>query len=76
MPSNLADSHTSTGAHRRVQCDRQNNLTFHTPLLLDRLLVRCIGVIDLLADMEPRRADIVGHGETTEMDRCQWLPGS
>ena len=69
MSSNIAGSRTSTGAYRRMQCGGESYLASHTPLLLDRLLVRRAGVIDLPADVEPCFTDIAGHGEATEMDR-------
>ena len=52
-----------------MQCCGESYLASHTPLLLDRLLVRRAGVVDLPSDVEPRFAYIAGHGEATEMDR-------
>ena len=69
MQSNLTGSHTSAKAYRRMQCCGESYLASHTPLLLDRLLVRRAGVVDLPSDVEPRFAYIAGHGEATEMDR-------
>lgn len=76
MSSNLTGSPTSAGAHRRVCCDGQSYLTSHTPLLLDRVPVRCAGVIELPPDLECCRTDITRHGEATEMDRYQWFSGA
>lgn len=76
MPSNLADSHASTGAYRRVWCDGESYLASRTPILLGRLLVYRAGVIDLPANMEPCFTEITGHDEATEMGRYQWFPSA
>ena len=64
----LVASHTSAGPTGRVRRDRESYLAPHTPLLLERIPVCCVGVINLSSDMESCHAQITCHGETQEMD--------
>lgn len=63
IPSIFVGLPTGTGHRRRVQCDRQSELTSHPPVLLGGVLDRRPGVISLPPDMESCRTQVVGHGE-------------
>jgi hypothetical protein len=63
MHSIFVDAPTGTGSPRCIQFDRQGDLTPYTPLLLDRVLVRCTGVVDLPPDLESCHIQAAGHGE-------------
>ena len=43
---------------------------------MDRVLVRCSGVVDLPPDVEHHRTHVGGHGEATEMDRYSRFSGA